>query len=267
MSRHQVGTTAGDAAIADALSAASEAEIAKQLRYRLAEATYAPVWAVDLTTHRATVDLQGRSDARVELDVIGLMPAAGEQVQVFPQSGGRSYAVAVDPGTLGTGGADLTVPFDEHFRSNAHLVRWNTANTVGTYAGQWSLIAGGELEERYGHLSAVIAISGIGPNVTWTRGTLWLHIAQPSAFPAAPVTTLELEKGRDILPADIVLRIVSSTGPTVWELYARVTRAWELMIFRVLLEDSHYDEHRWGPCAPYLTAIPTGGTQVAAVAI
>ncbi len=271
MSHFQAGTMAGDHAIAEALGEAIDAGIDKQLEHRLAAITYAPVIAVDAATHRVTVDLQGRSDARVELDVVGLLPAERGQAQVFQLYGGRSFAVAVEPSALGLGDVDLsslatTVMLDEHARSNEHLPRWNTLNTRDLYANQWTLIASGEMEERFGHLSAVITISGAGPNVTWTRGTLWLHVAQPTAFPSAPVTTLELEKGRDILPADIVLRIVTGAESTVWELYARVTRAWELMIFRVLLEDSHYDAHRWG-CSPFLTAIPTGGTQITSVAI
>ncbi len=272
MSRYIPGTAEGDLLIAQAIAGAAEAEVAKQLRHYLPEATYAAVVSLDGTARTVTVDLYGRSEYRVTVPIIGAMPeAAGDQVQVQLLPNGQSYAQPVGGGILSGGGVttpdpvpDETTPVPDQALP---LAVYPTPNTLGLYTGQWSQIAEGSLQ-RFGNVSATATIGGNGPYTAGApRGFLRFNIAQPDALGSVPLVSLELVHGAIVVAADLVLVTTAvNTSETEYQIHARVTGRDRFLSFLPLITHQHHAQHEWMGCSDFAVSLPAG-TQYAAVAV
>lgn len=230
----------------------------------------------------ASVFLEGAPTPSPGITYGSPRPATGDDVlvSVGPTQGRRYIALNITQGDGAApsgGGGPLpagTVTDDQlaaaiaSHGTSGHLVTYTTPSTLDTDAGNWTRVATGNIVARWGEVVAQVLIGGGGGSTAaWTRGMLRFRVRQQSDFGTAPLVRIELVDAQDTVAADFRLRLATSAAPSSFQLYARVTRAYERMTFTPLDSWSYNGQLVWTGCDPWVTTVPVGEALYTAVAV
>lgn len=144
-----------------------------------------------------------------------------------------------------------------HADGPGHLVIHSTPNTLDLYDGQWSKLGEGAILQQFGSLTFHVMLNGGGSAATtWTRGTVRGKVLQFAEFGSDPDVVLELMDFADIAGDDLALVVTDNTGPTLFELHARVTRQYEWLSWTPMWVRRDRCQWDWTPCSDFEVSLP-----------